>query len=616
MSYDSAFNRITDEEWRGHVQGYKADPFSWDRRELGARPGHSGCRVPSHILDEFGYPIVVTFEPKQQQRRNGGESAKDGAAKANDRGGAPQNDSKHSGSDELITVRASEVRIRAIRWLWPNRFALGKVGIIGGMPDMGKGLITANIIAAVTKSGKWPCKEGQAPIGHVILLTAEDDLDDTIAPRLSAAGADMSRVHVVRMVKTKQGGRRMFSLITDLALLVKKINDIGGVVLVVVDPLSAYLGVGKIDGYRTTDVRGVLAPLAELASEHRVSIIGVMHFNKNANITNAMLRLSDSLAFVATSRHAYVVADEPDSQDKRKLFLKAKNNLSAPETKALAYTFGVVTVGFDEELKEAIAAPRVLWAGEHVDMTAEQALQAQRGVGDKRDHPTAKDDAIELLKDVIPPAERVLVTDLEATARAAGMLKEGHGITYDKPFRDARKELGIRSEREGFGPGSRVYWRRPYVPSDPIGAPQTKRAPMDEEGTYGEPDPHNDTAEEADGDQHPGAESPSWAPREPTSTSPGMPPESQAQEEEKFVQPNGENLQTAGGNGADPEGFTAAPDPAKPDHAIEHLESKARADEEAIERERKIAAGMEVARQVRVPSSAPSLPQSVTTGSI
>ena len=94
-----------------------------------------------------------------------------------------RNSNKRPASDELITVRASEIKIRAIRWLWANRFALGKVGIIGGMPDMGKGLITANISARVTTGGKWPCGEGQAPIGQVILLTAEDDLDDTVARR-------------------------------------------------------------------------------------------------------------------------------------------------------------------------------------------------------------------------------------------------------------------------------------------------------------------------------------------------------------------------------------------------------------------------------------------------
>ena len=45
--------------------------------------------------------------------------------------------------DVLESVCAADVKMRAIRWLWPNRFALGKLGIIGGMPDQGKGCITA-----------------------------------------------------------------------------------------------------------------------------------------------------------------------------------------------------------------------------------------------------------------------------------------------------------------------------------------------------------------------------------------------------------------------------------------------------------------------------------------
>jgi hypothetical protein len=31
------------------------------------------------------------------------------------------------------------VPLRAIHWLWRNRFALGKIGIIAGLPDVGKG---------------------------------------------------------------------------------------------------------------------------------------------------------------------------------------------------------------------------------------------------------------------------------------------------------------------------------------------------------------------------------------------------------------------------------------------------------------------------------------------
>jgi hypothetical protein len=41
----------------------------------------------------------------------------------------------------LQSVNAADVTMVAVDWLWPNRFALGKLGIIAGLPDEGKGLL-------------------------------------------------------------------------------------------------------------------------------------------------------------------------------------------------------------------------------------------------------------------------------------------------------------------------------------------------------------------------------------------------------------------------------------------------------------------------------------------
>jgi hypothetical protein len=45
----------------------------------------------------------------------------------------------------------------------------------------------------------------------------------------------------------------------------------------------------------------------------------------------------------------------------------------------------------------------------------------------------------------------VLVSELEAAARAAGLLGSGQRISDAKPFKRAKKSLGIRSVRNGFG---------------------------------------------------------------------------------------------------------------------------------------------------------------------
>jgi hypothetical protein len=113
----------------------------------------------------------------------------------------------------LECVCAADEEIEALDWIWPGRFALGKIGLLVGLPDEGKGLAFSDIMARITRGSPWPCDEGHASLGNVILLTAEDDINDTIIPRLAAAGADLARVTIVKMMH-EAGKQRMFSLIS------------------------------------------------------------------------------------------------------------------------------------------------------------------------------------------------------------------------------------------------------------------------------------------------------------------------------------------------------------------------------------------------------------------
>ena len=357
--------------------------------------------------------------------------------------------------DELVTVCADDIKPKRIEWFWPNRFARGKVGLLGGHPDEGKSLILTDMLARATVGDEYPCGEGRAPIGNVFLLTAEDDLDDTVIPRLMAAGAVLKRVHIVKMVKKADGSGRTFSLLTDLVMLEQTIVRIGNVVAVGIDPVSAYFGVGKMDSYRTTDVRGVMAPLATLAQKHNLAIVGTLHFNKNINVTNAMLRFSDSLAFVAAARHAFVVMKDPDNEGRR-LFLKAKNNLAA-NSDGLAYSFQAPVVATDAT--GDLVAPCIAWSSQRVGITATEALAAAIGGNDE---PTATDDAVDFLRKVL--AEGPLpVKDIERQAVEAALLGEGKPIGQSKPFRNARQALGIITDKTGMREG--WTWALPKMPS-------------------------------------------------------------------------------------------------------------------------------------------------------
>ncbi len=69
---------------------------------------------------------------------------------------------------------------------------------------------------------------------------------------------------------------------------------------------------------------------------------------------------------------------------------------------------------------------------------------------------------IGFLRWALTPGRR-LVSDIEASARAEGLLGRNQRIDT-KPFRVAKTILEVVVEREGFGPGSKVYWRLPDRP--------------------------------------------------------------------------------------------------------------------------------------------------------
>ena len=111
------------------------------------------------------------------------------------------------------------------------------------------------------------------------MLTAEDTLDDTLVPRLIAAGADIKRVRFLTKIRRDDKGR-MFLLGEDLDALEEAIVETGDVGLVTIDPITAYLG--KLNSHMATDVRAQLGPLKDFSERVQVGISAITHPPKNA----------------------------------------------------------------------------------------------------------------------------------------------------------------------------------------------------------------------------------------------------------------------------------------------------------------------------------------------
>jgi putative DNA primase/helicase len=237
----------------------------------------------------------------------------------------------------------SNITPRSLKWLWRGRIPLGKLTLLIGDPGLGKSLVTVDIASRVSRGVNFP-DGAVCEAGSVILLSAEDDPGDTIRPRLDAAGADVTRVHMLESVRTLLGdgspADRSFDLKRDLPTLENALSVIVPAVrLVVFDPLSAFLG--GANAHVNSEVRALLSPLVALAARRGIAVLGVTHLRKSAG--PAIHRAIESIAFAAASRAALAVARDPGEVERR-LFLPVKQNLSA-ESAGLAFRIVEVSQG-------------------------------------------------------------------------------------------------------------------------------------------------------------------------------------------------------------------------------------------------------------------------------
>lgn len=354
-----------------------------------------------------------------------------------------------------ITICLADVKAEPIKWLWSARIPLGKVTILTGDPGLGKSLVTLALAAAVSRGTDWPIRgEGAAPLGDVILISAEDDAADTIKPRLEAAGADLCRVHMLVGVPDVNadciGETRGWTL-ADTEALGARLIALPECRLVVVDPISAYLA--GTDSHKNSDVRELLAPLAALAVKHGVAVVGVSHLNKSAG--PAMYRTTGSLAFVAAARAVYAVARDKENAARRLIAL-VKANL-APDASGLAYTIQTVDTPIGSQ-------PVVAWETEPATITADDVLQVE-----PEQERSATDEATDWLRDLLSN-DPMKAADVQREARQAGI--------GEKALRRARERLRIHPKKGGFSGG--WIWELPT--EDAQGA---QDAPSGSGGNFG-----------------------------------------------------------------------------------------------------------------------------------
>lgn len=340
----------------------------------------------------------------------------------------------------LVTRLASEIEPEIVEWLVPDSIPLGCLVVIAGQPGLGKSQIAINLASGVTTGNGLPKGAAFSNLGSVIILANEDDAARTIRPRLDAAGADVTKVHIVEGVAREGARVDFFQLDTDVEALRVKAKQLGDVRLIVIDPPTAYLG-PKSDSYKDADVRRILAPLSQLAQETGALVLLVVHLNKRTD-GGPQQRIGGSVAWTAAPRAAFMaIMDETSGQ---RHLVPVKNNLGDDKT---GFPYRIEEKILDYPTQK-IKSSRIVWMGTS-QVSASELLNPSKA----RASPT-KDAAKAFLEDELS-AGPMKVTDLKNAAKGAGIAWSA--------IQRAKDDLLVTSKKQSDGWVWELVKRRSYA---------------------------------------------------------------------------------------------------------------------------------------------------------
>jgi len=332
-----------------------------------------------------------------------------------------------------LLTKASTVQTRKVGWLWDGYIAVRKLTLLEGDPGDGKSVLTVDLAARLSTGAPMPdgSRNRFGPI-NVVMVSGEDDMDDTTVPRLEAAGADLNRIHLI------DSGFDL-SRLSDVADAARRVRAQA----IVFDPFSAFLE-EKTDSNIDASVRRALGPLRDLARDLGTANIAVRHLNKGGSGTKVVYRGNGSIGFTGAARAEFLVAPDPERDDV-KVFACVKMNL-APKPASLAYVVE----------QNANGVPYVRWLKGTSFRTAQSLVDGPERIS--RDEPEqatkrrTRDLAIAFLKTLLEGKEPMSWTDIVEAGRA-----DGH---TEHTLRNARADAFLQALPAGKG-GNSTLWTWP-----------------------------------------------------------------------------------------------------------------------------------------------------------
>jgi hypothetical protein len=326
----------------------------------------------------------------------------------------------------------ARIPLKRRQYLWDQRLPLGEITLWVGHAGIGKSQGAVWLASQVTR-GTLPGELYGTP-SPVLYLGTEDSWSYTLAPRFVAAGADLESVR--QLYAETDEGEITLSLVVDIDALRAEIAETGAR-LIVLDALLSTMSSTELT--KQGVVRRVLEPLARLAQELNVAVIGVAHFRKAGDV-NPLHMISGSAEFGQVVRSAIGFAADREAEDGSCVLSLIKTNISARGLPSIRYRVDPAIVETPEGPTDV---GRFVVLGE-TDQTVGDLLDQQGGSADERSERT---EAAEWLVSYLADnGGTALAKDIYKAAKADGIA--------EATLRRARKRAGVTSERSGYQGGS------------------------------------------------------------------------------------------------------------------------------------------------------------------
>ena len=216
---------------------------------------------------------------------------------------------------KLEVVRLTDIKEREVEFLWYPYIPKNKLTILEGSPGLGKSLIAMKMAADISKGRKLPGQKTGSQL-KVLILEAEDALDDTVKPRLRTLGANTDNIFCVK---------RTFNLDPDGIDNLSKVIKEYDVDFVIIDPLVAYTP--GIDSNKQSDMSPILDHLTEIADELKVTMLIIRHLRKGGAAI-AIDEGAGSVRLGASVRSVLQVKNALDGEEGTRAILHIKCNVA------------------------------------------------------------------------------------------------------------------------------------------------------------------------------------------------------------------------------------------------------------------------------------------------